>query len=83
MIRVDRGNPQADVLGKTCDMHMLGQDQLSQTGQGPHRGIIKSYNETKVFVSQERETIDDDGNRAKVRRTRKFISIVVFPMAAA
>ena len=48
MIRVDRGNPQADVIGKTCEMHTLGQDQLNQCGEGPHRGIIKSYNDSKV-----------------------------------
>lgn len=49
VVKIDRGNPQADVIGKTNEMHMLGQDSLASVGPGPHKGVIKSYNDTKGF----------------------------------
>ena len=39
------GNPQGQLLGKTGMLKQEADNKLSQAGEGPHVGIIKSYNE--------------------------------------
>ena len=48
-IRLDKGNPQAEVIGRVEDMAREAEDKLLQVGEGPHRGIIKSFNAGKGF----------------------------------
>jgi len=49
IVKLEKGNPQADVVGKTQQMLQRGESQLEACTMGPHLGIIKSYNDGKGF----------------------------------